>query len=111
MSALPIPGKEIAIKRGLYRVMMRMRLQFLKPRLARVRIEYLRGLPILVLPTVFDGILTRTGAFLVETIAGEKFATGTRVLDLGCGSGIGAVFAAQRGARLAVRVPRQRSRE
>jgi methylase of polypeptide subunit release factors len=58
-----------------------------------------RGTPLLVLPGVFDGVLTRTGVFMAETLA-ELSLEHARVLDLGCGSGIGAVFAARGGAQV-----------
>lgn len=78
--------------------MVRRRLMRFDP--TRPRLHDVMGTPILVLPGVFDGVLTNTGAFLVQVLNGERLAEGARVLDLGCGSGIGAAFAARRGAHV-----------
>lgn len=64
----------------------------------RPRVHSVGGLPLIVLPGVFDGVLIRTGAFLAQVMVEQPLAASARVLDLGCGSGIGAIAAAARGA-------------
>jgi len=55
-----------------------------------------------MLPGVFNGVLLRTGAFLAQTLTTLPLAASGDVsaLDLGTGSGLGAVFAARRGFRV-----------
>jgi HemK-related putative methylase len=76
----------------------------LRRRLGRVVIEEVAGVPLVVLPEVFNGVLFRTGEILARTVAASPLAAprsaGARALDLGTGSGLGAVFAARRGFRV-----------
>ncbi len=58
------------------------------------RLEWIQDVPLLVVPSVFNPKLPRTGAFLASRLE-SHLATGTRVLDLGTGSGVCAVFAAR----------------
>lgn len=77
---------------------------FLRHRIGRTVLERVEGLPLLVLPTVFNPALYRTGPLLVQALAtlpvpssipehGDK----ARALDMGTGSGLGAIFAARMG--------------
>jgi release factor glutamine methyltransferase len=59
------------------------------------RVEYVDGIPIIVLPGVFNGVRLRTGAFLAQTLDATRVPAGAHVLDLGAGSGIGAIWAAR----------------
>ena len=66
----------------------------------RVRLEHVHGTPLLVLPTVFNPRLLRTGAFFASVIADRQLGAGADVLDLGTGSGVCAVFAARHARRV-----------
>jgi HemK-related putative methylase len=61
----------------------------------RLHFERVRNTPILILPSVFNPRVLRSGAFFAETIADQRLGEGGDVLDLGTGSGICAVFAAR----------------
>jgi HemK-related putative methylase len=118
-----------------------MRHQVLRPRHRRLVLERVDGIPIVVLPDVFNPVLFRTGAYLARSIqspspsgggqgggarahesespspsgggqggghrahvgespspaCGGGQGGGLRALDVGTGSGIGAIFAARRG--------------
>jgi release factor glutamine methyltransferase len=60
-----------------------------------VRLEQVHGMPLIVLPSVFNPRLLRTGAFFASVIARHRLGAGADVLDLGTGSGICALFAAR----------------
>ena len=59
------------------------------------RLERVHGTPLLVLPSVFNPRLLRTGAFFAGLIASRRLGADVEVLDLGTGSGVCAVFAAR----------------
>ena len=74
-------------------------------RYRQLMIEHVHGVPLIVLPQVFNPVLFRSGEFLAHSVESSPLLNQddyqTRlVLDLGCGSGIGAVFSALRGARV-----------
>jgi HemK-related putative methylase len=71
-----------------------------KDRYDDYRLERVRGLPLLVTPSVANPKLLRTGAFFAAQLDARVVAANAAVLDLGTGSGICALFA----ARLARRV-------
>ncbi len=82
--------------RNLWRFFLRYRfLLFQRHRHDHLVLEEVAGKPILVLPGVFNPKLFRTGEFLVETLNARLIPPGATVLDMGTGSGVGAVFAAQ----------------
>lgn len=61
-------------------------------------VETVEGLPLVVLPEVFNPAVFRSGSFLARTLATlPEPQPPARVLDLGTGSGVGAVVAARRG--------------
>lgn len=64
------------------------------------RFERWRDLHLVVVPTVSNPRLLRTGVFFAEFIESLSMGPETRVLDLGTGSGICALAAARRGARV-----------
>jgi release factor glutamine methyltransferase len=85
--------------RSIYRAALRLRLR-LWPDDPRLRIRLIDGTPIIVLPGVFDGIGLQSGALLAQTFAALPIPANAQVLDLGTGSGIGAIFAARRAGRV-----------
>ncbi len=84
--------------RSLYRQALRLWIRLTFREHDRLRVERYKGMDIVVLPGVFNGVRLRTGAFLAETLNASTLPPGARVLDLGTGSGIGALFAARRDA-------------
>ncbi|HEY6482153.1 MAG TPA: methyltransferase [Steroidobacteraceae bacterium] len=71
-----------------------------KDRYDDYQVERIRGVPFLVIPSVFNPKVPRTGEFLAAQISSELLGPDAEVLDMGTGSGVCAVFA----ARLARRV-------
>jgi HemK-related putative methylase len=63
------------------------------------RVERVQGRPFLVIPSVFNPKVPRTGAFFAAQL-GAAGIRGGDVLDLGTGSGVCAVFAAQHARRV-----------
>ncbi len=57
-------------------------------------LERVRDVPLLVLPQVFNPSLMRGGEFLAQTLAAHGKPAYREVLDMGTGSGVGAIFAA-----------------
>lgn len=80
-------------------VMWRFRL-FQQHRHRRLTLEHAGGTPILVLPDVFNPTLFHTSEALIEQLDGVPVGPGMTVLDMGTGSGIGAIASARRGARV-----------
>jgi methylase of polypeptide subunit release factors len=58
------------------------------------RLERVHGVPLLVTPGVFNPQLLRSGAYFAGALGGLLGEAG-RVLDMGTGSGVGALFAAR----------------
>jgi release factor glutamine methyltransferase len=59
------------------------------------RLERVLGMPVVVLPTVANPKVLRTGAFFASRIDAKLIGTHADVLDMGTGSGICAIFAAR----------------
>ena len=66
----------------------------------RLHLEQVGDTPILILPSVFNPRVLRSGAFFAETIAAGRLGEHGQVLDLGTGSGVCAVFAARHARRV-----------
>jgi len=65
-----------------------------------LRIEHVLDLPIVVLPSVANPKVLRTGAFFASRIDNQLVAADADVLDLGTGSGVCALFAARHARRV-----------
>jgi release factor glutamine methyltransferase len=74
-----------------------------KDRYDDFRLERVQGVPFLVMPSVFNPKVPRTGQFLASQIDSRLVGPDAAVLDMGTGTGICAVFAAKH-ARLVVAV-------
>jgi HemK-related putative methylase len=71
-----------------------------KDRYDDFRLERVLGMRIMVIPSVANPKVLRTGAFFASQIDARLIAPGTRVLDMGTGSGVCALFAARHAARV-----------
>ena len=91
--------------RPITRFYFRLRRQARLARYDRLVLEDLDGVPLLILPQVFNGVLLRTGTALARSLpkgidGSSGPASGLAALDLGTGCGIGAIFAARLGMRV-----------
>lgn len=84
------------LKRAIWRIWLWGRYQLLQGhRHNRLLLERAAGMPILVLPGVMNPKLFRTGEFLAQTLTADLIGPDMTVLDMGTGTGIGALVAAQ----------------
>lgn len=80
---------------SLWRFFLRWRFRlFQHHRHGRLVLEYVAGRPFVVLPSVFNPKLFRTGEFLANRLDATLIPPGSSVLELGTGSGVVAVVAA-----------------
>jgi release factor glutamine methyltransferase len=70
---------------------------FLLPRVRRTALEHVEGRPILVSPDLLNPVVFRSGEWFARSLARLLPAAPGRLLDMGTGSGVCAVFAAQLG--------------
>lgn len=80
----------------LMRLWLTLRYRWLNRRYGRLVLEEIDGVPLVVFPDVFNPVLLRSGEFLARFIESCDLKESSTVLDLGTGSGVGAIFAAQR---------------
>lgn len=85
---------------GLVRAWLKLRYRLFSRRYGRLVLEVIDGVPLVILPEVFNPVLLRSGALLARALNRLPLenAASLSVLDLGTGSGVGAVFAARRGS-------------
>ena len=76
---------------------------FLLRRVRRHALEHIDGVPILIFPNVLNPVVFRSGEYLARILMDGALAEppegepAPRALDMGTGSGAGAIFAARRG--------------
>ncbi|MFN8472663.1 MAG: methyltransferase [Anaerolineae bacterium] len=88
-----------SVLRRLWKRAQALRRPFVAHRHRCLVIETVCGERIIVLPDVFNPKLFRTGEILVQALNDLPAPLGA-VLDMGAGSGVASIFAAQRGARV-----------
>ena len=71
-----------------------------KDRYDDFRLERVQGVPFIVMPTVFNPKVPRTGEFLASLLDSRLVQPDWQVLDMGTGSGVCAVFAAKHARRV-----------
>lgn len=71
-----------------------------KDRYDDFRLERVHGAPFIVMPTVFNPKVPRTGEFLASQLDSGLVQRDSQVLDMGTGSGVCAVFAAKHARRV-----------
>jgi len=71
-----------------------------KDRYDDFRVERVRGTPFVVIPSVFNPKVPRTGEFLSAQLDAQLVTPAAEVLDMGTGSGVCAVFAARHARRV-----------
>lgn len=85
----------MSFKRSFLQQLLRLRFHlFQKHRFDRLVLETAAKRPFLILPNVFNPTLFLTSEFMVQTFDAQLIPPGSTVLDMGTGSGIGAIFAA-----------------
>ena len=94
------PLRLARLRRLLGRVLHLCTLPRIRRRYDAFALEIVHGVPIVVLPGVLNPKLMRTGAFLASHLDGAGIAATAKVLDMGTGSGICAVFAARHAQRV-----------
>lgn len=80
-----------------------LRLRYLlwqRPRHNRLALERIGGLDVVVLPQVMNPRIFRTGAYFAQVLRDYPLRPDQTVLDMGCGSGVMALTAAQRARRV-----------
>jgi release factor glutamine methyltransferase len=99
MTRPPGAGRALTMAAGKRLLRLRYRLTQ-RHRYGQLVLEHVNGRPLLVLPQVFNPALFHSGAWLAELLDARLVPPGATVLDMGAGSGVGALAA----ARLARRV-------
>lgn len=91
----------ITLKRTVWQRLLWWRFRlFQQHRHERLVLEWVDGQPLLVLPGVMNPALFRTGPFLARHLRRQPLPAGAAVLDMGTGSGLLAIVAAERAGRV-----------
>jgi methylase of polypeptide subunit release factors len=90
------------LRRAIWRAWLRLRHRVIGRRYRRLVLERVDGVPLVIFPDVFNPVLLRSGVFLARNLpapvpSNAHDSTRPRALDVGTGSGIGAIFAARLG--------------
>jgi HemK-related putative methylase len=97
----PEPPRVPAALRPLWRLALHWHVRlFQRHRHGRLVLEWIDGRPLLILPQVFNPKLLRTGELLAKLLDDRLVPRGSTVLDMGTGSGVGALFAARWAGRV-----------
>ena len=103
MTGTAVPARNPALAAGhrLWRLWLDVRFRlFQRRRHDALVVEEVAGLPVVVLPQVFNPKLFWTGELLARLVAERPLESGAAVLDLGTGTGVGALAAARWAARV-----------
>lgn len=96
-----LPFYEATVLARIWRAWLRLRfLLFQRHRFNRLVLERVGDYSLLILPDVFNPTLFLTSEFMVEAFDSSLIPPGSSVLDMGTGSGIGAIFAARWAGRV-----------
>jgi release factor glutamine methyltransferase len=99
MSAVVAMPRHNSLARRAWRTLLRIKLALVDRRKYQsVVLEHVAGMPIVVLPDVFNPSLLRSGDFLVQQLRRPGLLPrGSRVLEMGSGAGAASIFAAREG--------------
>jgi HemK-related putative methylase len=90
-----------ALVRRLWRIGLACRFHYFQQhRHRKLSLEHVDGLALLVLPEAFNPTLFGTSEALCRYLKQDPIELGSKVLDVGTGSGVAAIFAARRGSRV-----------
>lgn len=97
----PVIPRKYGFWAEVYKVFLRLRFHLVqRHRYNRLTLERISEVPLVILPEVFNPTLFFSSKFFVQSFSAEWITPGGTVLDLGTGSGVGAVFAARWAARV-----------
>ena len=93
------------MRKYLARLWLTLRHQIFGSRYRRLVLEQIDDVALVILPNVFNPVLFRTGELLARAVQKALMLKldvnrTPLILDLGCGSGIGGIFAARQGAHV-----------
>jgi len=90
------------MKRALAFAWLYLKRPFLLPRVRKPALERIDGVTLLSLPDVLNPVVFRSGELLARTVADSPLSepADNRALDMGTGTGVGAIFLARRGWRV-----------